>query len=445
MSQILDILNKLQATSSRLEKEAILRSEQDNELLQRVAHLALNPYIQFYIRKIPKYGTMSGQMDNRIELRVGLDMLDNLSARMITGNAAIEYLTTILTRLSAKDALVLERVIEKDLKCGCSEATINKIWPKLVPTYPVLLASPFEQKLIDQIQWPAYVQTKMDGMRFNAIVRYGKSVEFRTRNGKYIDIPSAFISTAFLKLDDEYKRDMVFDGELIAVDFMGKVLDRKTGNGMINKAVKGTMVEEEADHVRAMVWDAIPFEDFEAKQCKLPYMNRLNGLLVGFDNFQQHGSLKHLIHLIDTVEVDNLQQAQKIFEQKLAAGEEGIILKTRDGLWEDKRSKGLIKFKGEFECDLKIVGWVEGTGKNVGRLGALVCETDDGKLQCGLGTGYTDKDRDEIGQDVVGKIVAVKYNAKIVDKKTGVYSLFLPVFVEIRDDKTTADKLEDLQ
>lgn len=411
--------------------------------MQRVAQLALNPYVQFYIRKIPEYVTLGE--DTRIELNTALDMLGNLSARMITGNAAIDYLSTILARLSKDDALVLERVIEKDLKCGCSDATINKIWPNLVPTYPVLLASQFDQKLIDQVEWPAYVQTKMDGMRFNAIVRYGKSVEFRTRNGKYIDIPSAMFSTAFLKLCDEYKKDMVFDGELVAVDVAGKVLDRKTGNGMINKAVKGTMVEEEADHVRAMVWDAIPLESFERGQDDEPYQVRLGTLLTSFAFFQQHGAFKHLVHAIDTVEVDSLHQAQKIFEEKLANGEEGIILKTRTGLWEDKRSKGLIKFKGEFECDLKIVGWVEGTGKNVGRLGALMCETDDGKLQCGLGTGYTHKDRDEIGQDVVGKIVAVKYNAKIVDKKTGIYSLFLPVFVEIRDDKTVADKLEDLK
>jgi hypothetical protein len=35
--------------------------------------------------------------------------------------------------------------------------------------------------------------------------------------------------------------------------------------------------------------------------------------------------------------------------------------------------------------------------------------------------------------------VAVKYNAVITDKKTGAKSLFLPVFVEIREDKNVAD------
>ena len=440
MSQILNLLNKLQSTSSRLEKEAILSAEKNNDLLQRVAFLALNPHIQFFIRKIPSYITVGGD-----RLDQALNSLDFLSTRAITGNAAIEFLSSLLSRVSKQDAQVIERIIEKDLKCGCSEATINKIWPDLIPTYPVLLASQYDQKLIDKVEWPAFVQTKMDGMRFNAIVKYGQSVEFRTRNGKFIDIPSTTISTAFLRMADHFKCDMVFDGELVAVDTGGKVLDRKTGNGIINKAVKGTMSDKEAEQVRAMVWDAIPFEYFEQGRFDEPYSIRLAKLSNCHSEFQQHGALKHLIFLIDTAKVDSLSQAQKIFEKKLAEGEEGIILKTRDGIWEDKRSKGLIKFKGEFECDLKIVDWVEGTGKNKGRLGALVCETADGKLQCGLGTGFNDKDRDEIERDVVGKIVSIKYNAKIVDKKTGIYSLFLPVFVEIRSDKTSADKLEDLK
>jgi ATP-dependent DNA ligase len=148
---------------------------------------------------------------------------------------------------------------------------------------------------------------------------------------------------------------------------------------------------------------------------------------------------------VEQTKVDNLEEAQKVFLQYLDKGQEGIILKDNESIWEDKRSKGSIKFKGEFECDLKIVAWEEGTGKNVGRLGALRCATECGLLVTGLGTGFNDNDRDIIGPDVVGKIVAVKYNAKITDKRTGVHSLFLPVFLEIREDKTVADSLKDLK
>ncbi len=378
-------------------------------------------------------------------LAQALDSLDFLSSRSITGNAAIEFLSALMSRVAAEDAKVIERIIEKDLKCGCSEATINKIWPGLIPTYPVMLASQYEQKLIDRVEWPAFVQLKMDGMRFNAIVQ-NEVCTFRSRNGKHIDIPSTLFGAPFIEMARHYGCNMVFDGELLAVDSSGVPLDRKTGNGIINKAVKGTMSEKEAASVRATIWDAIPLADFYVGSFDEPYRIRIAKLSNALSHMKHHQKqVGHLVEFVDHYEVPSLDRAQRLFEKFLSQGQEGIILKTKDSIWEDKRSKGQIKFKGEFECDLRIVGWEEGTGKNVGRLGALVCETEEGKLQCGLGTGFTDKDRDTIGREAVGKIVAVKYNAKITDKKTGIHSLFLPVFVEIREDKTTADSLSSLK
>ena len=135
-----------------------------------------------------------------------------------------------------------------------------------------------------------------------------------------------------------------------------------------------------------------------------------------------------------------------MFEQLLAAGQEGIILKTREGIWENKRSKALIKFKGELECDLRVVDWEEGTGKNVGRLGALVLESDCGGIRVNVGTGFSDADRDNISaESSIGRIVAIKYNARITDKTSSVASLFLPVFVEFRSDKSVADRAEDVK
>ena len=134
-----------------------------------------------------------------------------------------------------------------------------------------------------------------------------------------------------------------------------------------------------------------------------------------------------------------------MFDRFLASGQEGIILKDRSGTWADKRVKHQIKYKGEFEADLLCVGWEEGTGKNVGRLGALQLETACGQLKVGVGSGFTDDDRVRIGHEVVGKIITVKYNAIVDDKRTDTKSLFLPIFVEVRLDKSTANTLKELQ
>jgi hypothetical protein len=63
-----------------------------------------------------------------------------------------------------------------------------------------------------------------------------------------------------------------------------------------------------------------------------------------------------------------------------------------------------------------------------------------------VGTGFSDADRAGITADnSVGRIVSVKYNARITDKTSSVASLFLPVFVEFRNDKSVADSSKDIK
>ena len=440
---ILNILDTVAADSGRNFKIDYLKQHANNMQLRHVVGLALDPYTQFFIRKIPKYTPENHTPEEWIDLDIAMAMLGDLSSRKVTGNAAIEHLTNILTRCSEADAKVVERIIEKDLKCGVSDSTANKVWPGLVHEYPCMLCSPYEQKLVDKINFPAFVQLKMDGMRFNAIVRNGKC-EFRSRNGKLIDIPSSIIGMPFVDLAECYGTDMVFDGELLCVDESGKPLDRKTGNGILNKAVKGTMSEDEAATVRATLWDAIPYEAFTTGEFNDTYHVRVTLLSTAIERVKNLRSFGYIISFVNHRQVNSQYEAQKWFNEFLAAGQEGIILKDRMGTWADKRVKHQIKYKGEFEADLLCVDWEEGTGKNAGRLGALVLESSCGKLRVGVGSGFTDADRDTIGRDVIGKIITVKYNAVVDDKRTDVKSLFLPIFLEVREDKTTADALSKL-
>lgn len=438
-----EIFDTLASDSGRNFKIDYLKKHSDNETLKRAIVLALNPHIQFFIRKIPSY---QPAQDNgkRIGLKEALGHLGVLSAREKTGNEAIAHLQNLLSSLNAGDAKVIERIIEKDLRCGVSESTVNKVWPDLIPEYPCMLASAYEKKLVDKVKWPAIVQVKMDGMRFNAIVEDGKC-EFRSRNGKLIDIPNELFAVPFLRMASFWGCDMVFDGELLCMDNFGKVLDRKTGNGILNKAVKGTMSESEAEMVRATLWDAIPLDSFIEGKHDEPYHIRLAKLFNAIDDFKNNTPLGHLLDKVWSKQVDTEYEAQKLFEKFLGEGQEGIILKTREGIWEDKRAKHQIKFKGEYECDLICTAWEEGTGKNVGRLGALQLESACGKLKVGVGSGFNDNDRETIKPDVVGKIITVKYNAVVDDKTKDTKSLFLPIFLEIREDKNTADTLDKLK
>ena len=424
--EVYDILEDLAANPSRNYKIDLLKQHENNRLLREVVRLALDPFTQFYIRKIPKYeATGSGC------LMAAMDQLFELSSRIVTGNAAIEHLTQVLTSLSPKNAMVLERIIAKDLRCGVSTATANDVWLGLILDYPCMLASQYDQKLVDKMTWPAYVQLKLDGMRFNAVVRDGQC-EFKSRNGKTIDLLGN-LEQEFVSMANGI--DCVFDGELLVADEDGYPLNRQTGNGILNKALKGTINHDEAAKVRATVWDYIPYLYFTSGECPIPYSKRLASLV----------NLPEKINLVPNFIVENIEEAQAKFKEYYDIGEEGIILKDPNAFWENKRSKSLIKFKGELECDLKIVDVEDGTGKYEGLLGALVCESEDGIIKTKVGSGFSDEDRAKIKkQDVVGKVVAVKYNARIRSKHED-ESLFLPIFVEIREDKDKADSAGDIK
>lgn len=443
MMTVHDILNELRATSSRNAKEALLKQHVDDELLKEAFRLALDPLTQFYQRKIPEY---KPKTKSQLNLQDAFVALGELSSRKVTGNAAIDYLRKLLESVNSSDARVIERIIQKDPDCGVQASTVNKVWKDLVHEYPCMLASGYDEKLVDKINFPAFVQTKLDGMRFNAIVDVkANNVEYRSRNGKEVFVNNPLLDAAFIKMAMNIGMSgVVFDGELLVVDASGKYLDRKTGNGILNKAVKGTIKPEEVLQVRAVLWDMIPTQYFRAGRCDVDYETRLGTLDTAVDNLGEN--LKYLVSVVKTKLVDTLYQARREFEKLYAAGEEGIILKDISAPWEDKRAKHQIKFKGELECDLICVGWEEGTGKNKGKLGALVLTSSDASVNVSVGTGLTDSIRASLKpQDVLNKVVAIKYNARIKSKDREADSLFLPVFVEIREDKTEADASKDIK
>lgn len=428
-------LNDLASNNSRIYKTEQLRKHAGDETLREVVRLALCPFTQFYQRKIPAYK----RGIHTITLPNALNQLFHLSSRTVTGNAAIAHLTNILESLEPDDAKVIERIIDKSLDCGIQVSTANDVWMGLIREYPVMLCSPYEQKLVDKIKFPAYAQMKMDGMRFNAIVRSGK-VEFRSRNGKQIHLLGN-LEKEFTALAGDI--DCVFDGELLVMlDGDHQFADRQTGNGILNKANKGTISAEQAAMVHASVWDLIPYAYFTDGYCGTPYAKRFN-TLVQITSKQKAEGKK--IWAVTSSIVETIEQAQEIFQEYLAEGYEGIILKDGAGVWEDKRSKTQIKFKGELECDLKIVAIEEGAGKYDGMLGAIVCESADGVVKVNVGSGFNDAHRKNLKEkDLLGKIVAVKYNARIKNK-LGDESLFLPIFIEVRDDKDVADTSKEIK
>lgn len=414
--------------ASRLAKERILNEYRNNVDLREAVRLALDSLTQFYIRKIPTYIPNKGLGRG---LQWAFVALKDLSHRVVTGYAAIEHLVNILEGVNEKDALVIERIIAKDLRCGVSTATANKIWPDLVHEFPCMLASQFDQKLANKFQFPGFAQIKLDGMRCSAVIENG-AVTLYSRNGKILDVLGS-LEPAILSLGFD---NAVLDGELLILNKEFKPVDRKTGNGILNKAVKGTINKAEAESIQFVAFDLIPLQDFRKEICIVSYKQRFETL----GNAFMGRTLTPKLKLVSSWIVTSHQKIDQAFSWAIEAGEEGIILKDPEGVWENKRTKTQIKYKAELDCDLKCVGVMEGTGKNVGKMGALLLESADSVVKVAVGTGFTDQERAFFWENKpLDKIVAICYNARINDKKTGLESLFLPRYLEVREDKSTAD------
>jgi len=452
---ILHILEEINADTGKLYKQALVEQHKSNPLFMRVVKLALDPYVNFYIRKIPDYTfkfLIPGEAHRSLEW--ALNELTKLSDRELTGGAGIEHLRDILSSLDIADATVIERIIGKDLRCGMADGIVNAAVKNFIPSYPCLLARPYDEKNIKNITYPAYSELKADGLRANVMVK-DRKVTTCGRSGRDIDLLGELDTIAIL-LAAEYGCDMFFDGEFVVVDANENIIDRKTGNGIINKAIKGTISQEEASKIRFQVWDAFPLNEFFAGKSKQAYNLRFERLIKSLHSISQtpdataeilkNGALR--FRLIPYKVVNSLDEAVEHFELLLSEGHEGTILKNYCALWEDSRSKHLVKMKAERDCDLEIIGYNPGEGKFVGQVGSLICASSDRLVEVSI-SGFSDPLRLEITKEInnlMGTIVTIIYNERIKSKaRTGVDSLFLPRFAEFRTDKKVANSSKEIK
>lgn len=453
--QILHILTEIGFDTRRSHKLATIEKYKSNSLFMRVVKLALDPYINFYIKKIPEYTVkLLENGEEHKPLQWALDELDKLITRQLTGNAAIDHLSYILSSIAPDDSTVVARVISKDLRCGMADGIVNAVVPGYIPTYPCLLARPYDKKNIANIEFPAYSQLKADGVRANAIVKDGK-VTLCGRSGRAIDLLGE-LDHDILVLSAEYGTDMFFDGEFVVTDANGMAVDRRTGNGIISKAIRGTISAEEAAMVRFQVWDAFNLAEFYNGKSTERYETRFNTLINHYQVALQSPATLHSIlkfgnfkiKIIPFKIVNSIDEAELHFQEMLAAKQEGTILKNFSGLWEDTRSKDLVKLKAEKDADLEIIGWNPGTGQFENMVGSLICASSDRLVEVSI-SGFDVASRKWITENIdslIGKIVTVLYNERIKSKgRESVDSLFLPRFVEFRPDKILANSSAEIK
>ena len=420
------IFDELASVSGRKQKEEILLSNKNDILFKEVLNFVYNPYIITGISN----KKMNRDVINQVQV-----IARDLSCAMAyikdnnTGkDKDIAYVKAFIDTMPTETHNFLIGVFTKSLKVGITLKTINKIFDNFIPEYNVMLAEKFSdnEKRIDGKEF--IISTKLDGTR-TTVIKQDNEVKFYSRQGQPID--------GLVDLEEQFKLlpNGVYDGELCAVGTF------ESSKDMFKETMKRSRVKGVKKDLEMVCFDYIAnIEDFYKGIDDTPCIDRKFAL----SNIILEAKGIHKVNLIKALEVlyfgNDKSKIFEILDQAVKRQDEGIMLNLANAPYECKRSKNLLKVKVFSTVDLKVIGYEEGTGRNRGKLGALVVDYKGNEVK--VGSGFTDKQREELwlsrNQEkwtLIDKIIEVQYFEETKNEQGGT-SLRFPTFLRVRDDKT---------
>jgi len=441
-------ITKLNESDSRLHKQDVIAQALSASVLGStnainfliLAKACYNPYVTYGVKQIPNTVGIVGTKNPWEDF---VELLENLSLRKITGNAARDAIQDLAEQFDSEEwNTFLAPVLRRDLRAGLTENTINKICKKTkfeIPVFSCQLATNSEGR--PEMKGIKRLEPKLDGVRMLLMVIPMDSGELTTicfsRNGKIFE--------NFTHIEDQVRDNWLKLVRKAATSnlSMGFVLDGEViGNSfqeLMRQARRKTGVQAE-DSVYN-VFDILPLEAFRDGHWNKQLEKRiriLDDMRPIIDTMPNVELLPHIMVDLDTAA--GKDQLERYAKDNVNAGFEGIMIKEMEAPYICKRSTDWMKWKPTITVDLEVVGMEEGTGRNVGRLGALICSgIDDGKeITVNVGSGFSDKDRDDyyLNRNIIlGRTAEVMCDI-ITQNSDGTYSLRFPRFVRFRDDKS---------
>ena len=426
-----EITAALAAEPSRKAKEAIVAAAlNDAEAATFFAgcKLAYDSLITFGVKKVPEKSQQGGQ---GFPWKAFVELTTALSNRELTGHAARDAIKLAMDCATTQQWNDWYRpILIKDLRCGLTERTVNTVLEAagrtelIIPVFSAQLAH-------DGTDHPKkcsglkMVEVKLDGVRVLTVVYPNGQVDQFSHNGKEL-INFEHIKKEFAKTCTGITEPVVFDGEIMSSSFQDlmKQVHRKS-NVVANDAILN-------------LFDFIPLKDFQAGSWPRKQIDRTAKLKAWKELWLEEtpsiSILEHELINLDTEE--GKAQFKNINARAIAGGYEGLMLKDPDAVYECKRSHAWLKIKPTITLDLTVVAVEEGTGKNVNKMGALVCEgIDMGRsIKVNVGSGFTDAQREAFWADsaaTIGMVAEVMADV-VTQNQDGTYSLRFPRFVRFR-------------
>lgn len=425
-----NLIEDLLKTTSRNEKENILSKYKNDNEVKELLNFIYNPYIITGIskKKINKFKYHFDEIYDKFDDSYK-NIFNLLNYLKLHNHGRDEDLIEIEKYIvnSDYDELIYS-IVSKDLKLGIQATTLNKIYGKnFIPQFGCMLAQKYfdnPDKLIpDGTEF--LITPKLDGVRCLLINNSVTGLQLFSRQGQPLDNFNQLIQEAH-NLPTGY----VYDGELL---LNNKNLESKD---LYRETMKIVSSDAEKENIIFNVFDILPVEDFMNGYSKIKCVDRKNKLK---DIFASQ-YFKYITDVPILYQGTDKSKINLYLDSITKNGGEGIMLNVVDSPYECKRSKGLLKVKKMQTADVKVIGIEEGTGKNIGKVGALKIEFigPDGKLYLNdVGSGLTDEDRVYFWDNpdkIINKIIEIKY-FEISNNQNGTYGLRFPVFKWVRDDK----------
>ena len=419
-----DILNELNESNSSNYKLDILKKYKDNSELKKLLELTYNRNkYNFNVSKncIIKDNPSILESNGSKTVDELLSALEILGEGTIRGNEAHQFVCNHLKCLDNDNKEIFLNVLGRDLKIGLNVKSINKVFKNLIPKPNYMRCAVLSEKTLKKINFPAFIQLKMDGTYREIHVADGQ-VTGKTRSGEEYFNPVLFKEMENFP-NGYYTGELTIDGE-----------SRFTGNGLINS------LNPPYEKITFTVWDYLTDDDYLEKS-KTPYYSRFESLS---DIIEKHNSNR--VKLVPNHEVNSIDEALKYVSDWMEQGLEGGVLKDKNNVFKNGTSGTQLKIKLKVDAEMRITGFTDGTigTKREGKIGAIQFSNDEGTIK-GQCSGFSDEELDLFTKNkdnLIGRIISVEFNDLVKSDNNDYYALSHPRFIEIRNDKDETDTLE---
>lgn len=244
------------------------------------------------------------------------------------------------------------------------------------------------------------VQPKLDGNRCLAKLT-PNGVELYTRKGdRFLKIPhiEEQLRECYLRAEKDSRVELILDGELFSKEMTFNAM-----NGLLRKESKSPSDFQLLESVEYHIYDIICEARYSVRyELIKEYYNRNLQLIPSFP-----------IEATD----ENIREKMNEF---LAAGYEGLMIRTLDTPYENKRSWSLCKYKDFQDAEYRVIDIIEDV-RATGIIGAFVLELEtpsidrEGRAIKTFNAGIKDLSHDEARkilankQSYIGKFATVEF------------------------------------